>query len=66
MHTKVHNAMHNIFVANYNVNVWGYRLFETSTIHADGNYNSLCLCRISSEVIHGSCCRGGEMGGEGG
>ena len=23
MHTKVHNAMHNIFVANYNVNVWG-------------------------------------------
>ena len=48
---SVYNAMHILFVAN--VNVQGYKLFETSTIHADGNYNSLYVCRISSEVIHG-------------
>ena len=34
-----------------NINVQGYILFETSTIHADGDCNSLRVCRISSEVI---------------
>ena len=38
-----------------NINVQGYILFETSTIHADGDYNSLRVCRISSEVIAIGC-----------
>ena len=44
MHTKVHNAMHNIFVANYNMSMYGGTDCLRLLLYMQMVITILCVC----------------------